>query len=225
MIRRTESSRANTLPAPAKENDVGVQGKKRDAISDKGKNAAVGAGERRPLAMAGTGQQAATAPLVRRARTAGPATTAGPSRDAATKRKATSTTTKLSVAAPPAAMPRSRSTTTSLDPLQELETNVDESEGESSRKRRKTTTPLESETAELVDEGLYDADGQELILSSGRKAGIAQRSPQRVKAKDDGWFDLDAEDEGDPSMVSEYVIEAFEYMRHLEVSRVILRRD
>jgi hypothetical protein len=32
------------------------------------------------------------------------------------------------------------------------------------------------------------------------------------------WDDLDAEDAGDPLMVSEYVVEIFEYMRHLEVT-------
>lgn len=33
-----------------------------------------------------------------------------------------------------------------------------------------------------------------------------------------GWDDLDAEDDGDPLMVSEYVVEIFNYMRQLEVS-------
>lgn len=32
------------------------------------------------------------------------------------------------------------------------------------------------------------------------------------------WDDLDAEDAGDPLMVSEYVVEIFDYMRHLEVT-------
>ena len=104
-------------------------------------------------------------------------------------------------------------------PLKELETNTELDEAESSRKRRKTTTPLlESDHADLVDEAQYDEDGQEILLSSGRKSGTSLKSPKRTRAKDEGWFDLDAEDEGDPSMVSEYVIEAFQYMHRLEVS-------
>ena len=33
----------------------------------------------------------------------------------------------------------------------------------------------------------------------------------------EGWRDLDAEDEGDPLMVSEYVGEIFEYLKEIEV--------
>jgi hypothetical protein len=62
---------------------------------------------------------------------------------------------------------------------------------------------------------VYDDDGQEVILSSGRK-GTYLQSPKRA-AKDEGWTDLDAEDEGDPAMVAEYVIDAFNYMLAIEV--------
>lgn len=34
------------------------------------------------------------------------------------------------------------------------------------------------------------------------------------------WDDLDAEDENDPLMVAEYVVEIFDYMKQLEVSRL-----
>ena len=37
-------------------------------------------------------------------------------------------------------------------------------------------------------------------------------------AKDEGWEDLDKEDEDDPVMVAEYVVEIFEYLKKLEVS-------
>ncbi|EJT45753.1 g2/mitotic-specific cyclin cdc13 [Trichosporon asahii var. asahii CBS 2479] len=57
----------------------------------------------------------------------------------------------------------------------------------------------------------YDADVPEL------KVERIQRSPRPV-AKDAGWTDLDAEDEGDPTMVSEYVIDAFNYMMELETT-------
>jgi hypothetical protein len=36
--------------------------------------------------------------------------------------------------------------------------------------------------------------------------------------KDLGWVDLDAEDADDPLMVSEYVVEVYEYLREIEVS-------
>jgi len=41
-----------------------------------------------------------------------------------------------------------------------------------------------------------------------------------LRAKDEGWEDLDAEDEGDPTMVAEYVVDAFNHMMAIEVSRV-----
>ncbi|TXT07254.1 hypothetical protein VHUM_03424 [Vanrija humicola] len=55
----------------------------------------------------------------------------------------------------------------------------------------------------------YDEDNKEFELATVRL------SPKR-KAKDAGWTDLDAEDEGDPSMVSEYVVDAFKYMMEIE---------
>jgi G2/mitotic-specific cyclin 1/2 len=95
---------------------------------------------------------------------------------------------------------------------------------EPARKKRKTSSPVlakpeeEEDNEDLADPGVYDEDGQELQLSSGRK-GTSLRSPKRAtRAKDEGWTDLDAEDEGDPAMVSEYVIDAFNYMMRIEVS-------
>lgn len=71
--------------------------------------------------------------------------------------------------------------------------------------------PEEEEVADVLQVADYDADVPEL------KVERIQRSPRPV-AKDLGWTDLDAEDEGDPTMVSEYVIDAFNYMMELEVS-------
>lgn len=95
---------------------------------------------------------------------------------------------------------------------------------EPARKKRKTSSPVlaareeEDDNEDLADPAVYDDDGQEVQLSSGRK-GTSLRSPKRVaRAKDEGWTDLDAEDEGDPAMVSEYVIDAFNYMMRIEVS-------
>lgn len=69
--------------------------------------------------------------------------------------------------------------------------------------------PPEDEVADVLQVADYDADVPEL------KVERIQRSPRPV-AKDAGWTDLDAEDEGDPTMVSEYVIDAFNYMMELE---------
>jgi hypothetical protein len=77
----------------------------------------------------------------------------------------------------------------------------------------------EEDDEDLADPGVYDEDGQEVLLSSGRK-GTRLQSPKRaIRAKDEGWTDLDAEDEGDPAMVAEYVVDAFKYMLAIEVGR------
>ncbi|WRT64794.1 uncharacterized protein IL334_001728 [Kwoniella shivajii] len=125
---------------------------------------------------------------------------------------------------------RSRSTTAAststtatvpeTKPLKERKPNIGVDE-EPLRKRRKTSTPppfaeQEEEEAKHHDvDGIYDHDGREVLLSSGSKQAVGLRSPKR-KAKDDGWTDLDAEDEGNPSMVSEYVVDAFDYMLSIE---------
>ncbi|KAK4683426.1 G2/mitotic-specific cyclin 2, partial [Tremellales sp. Uapishka_1] len=84
-------------------------------------------------------------------------------------------------------------------------------------KRRRTSTPPVVEEAEddVTDAGHYDEDGQEILLSSGGRR-IRAQSPVRLARADDGWTDLDAEDEGDPSMVSEYVVDAFKYLMEIE---------
>lgn len=63
---------------------------------------------------------------------------------------------------------------------------------------------------EVGEDGLI-VDGKELLLLSGSKNVIVFRL-FKIKVKDDGWMDLDVEDEGDLIMVSEYVVEVFKYM-------------
>ncbi|EIM23191.1 G2/M-specific cyclin NimE [Wallemia mellicola] len=63
--------------------------------------------------------------------------------------------------------------------------------------------------------------GDELLLEAQRFEADEERrrlakAKQNLPAADEGWEDLDAEDEGDPLMVSEYVVEIFEYMKVLE---------
>lgn len=78
------------------------------------------------------------------------------------------------------------------------------------------TPPREVADDDVLHATNYDADVPELQVER------IQRSP-RI-AKDAGWYDLDAEDEGDPTMVSEYVIDAFNYMMEVEVSLILRGR-
>ena len=105
-------------------------------------------------------------------------------------------------------------------PLTEKPLNVQgEREAEPARKRRKTSTPppiTDEESSE--DEVPYTEDGREVFPGKIYHGGL--KSPKRKSfAKDMGWTDLDAEDDGDPMMASEYVIDAFNYMLEVEVSR------
>ena len=126
---------------------------------------------------------------------------------------------------PPSRPASSRSTTHDEGILKGREQNIPEGhvqpiEPEPARKKRKTSSPALEEDEDLADPAVYDDDGQEVILSSGRK-GTYLQSPKRA-AKDEGWTDLDAEDEGDPAMVAEYVIDAFKYMLAIEVGPSIV---
>ncbi|KAK8847391.1 hypothetical protein IAR55_005249 [Kwoniella newhampshirensis] len=174
--------------------------------------------ERKPLATTQASQAAAQRPARSTASTTSGAVNVKDEKVIG-KRKA--------VVQPPSKIPsRSRSTTASTSttvtapetkPLKERKPNVDD---EPSRKRRKTSTPPpgileDQEGRDLVDEAHYDVDGREILLSSGSQQAVGLRSPKR-KAKDEGWTDLDAEDEGNPTMVSEYVVDAFNYMLAIE---------
>lgn len=88
---------------------------------------------------------------------------------------------------------------------------VYKAEEEHAAKRPKTTSE---------HEGLRDYDDEE-----GEEAASKVRRNQTAVngrgMKDEGWVDLDEGDEDDPLMVSNYVVEVYEYMRDLEVSRVL----
>ena len=228
VIKKSESSKS-IVRARAALGEVTNAGKVKSASGgDKGKAKA----ERKPLLSTNVGSHAALA--MRRTRssvTDGARSrqgTAEKEKVPAGKRKtAPGTSAAGSSALSRPLVPRSRSTTVSTSatsavdnkPLAERALNVDiqhEPEDEPLAKRRKTSTPpLEPE--DDFDEAQYDEDGQEIILSSESKP-IGLKSPKREGAKDEGWEDLDLEDEGDPTMVSEYVVDAFQYLMDLEVS-------
>jgi hypothetical protein len=47
--------------------------------------------------------------------------------------------------------------------------------------------------------------------------GQAEAGPVAKKSRFEGWEDLDKDDDMDPLMVNEYVVEIFDYMKELEV--------
>ncbi|TYJ52412.1 hypothetical protein B9479_006987 [Cryptococcus floricola] len=227
VIKRTRSTATassqgkeaeNAKPAPAERerrmlgevrNGKGAGEKKDGGVGKEGKKGV--REERKPLAMATTRQgQRPT-----RAASAQPA--GAGDRDRVTgKRKAPVVSSKTT----------GRARSTGAEPLQDARTRtvvkVEQKpivEDEEPRaKRRKTSSPALQE----VDEERYEAEeegpkveGREVLLSSGSKGAVGLRSP-KAKSKDHGWMDLDAEDEGDPTMVSEYVVEAFQYMMDIQ---------
>ncbi|WWD00554.1 hypothetical protein V866_007488 [Kwoniella sp. B9012] len=231
LKRGVSASSTTTLKGSAAKNGengkVDLAAKRRAALGEvtngEGKKGLSSKEERKPLATTQTSSQ--TIPTRRTTRT----TSSTSASVAAVREEKVTVTGKRKATVPSSRIPsRSRSATSAststtatapeTKPLKERKPNVDE---EPSRKRRKTSTPPpfaeqeEEEDARPIDVGLYDQDGTEILLSSGSKGAVGLRSPKR-KAKDDGWTDLDAEDEGNPSMVSEYVVDAFNYMLSIE---------
>jgi hypothetical protein len=242
VLKRPHSSAAVSAPAatankpavaPSKTTTVGTKrsalgevtnaGKKDSLKSVKGKED--GVKEKRALQQTSSAQIRASTVVAgpaRRTRSSGASTLipqVAAAVEPAPKRR---TTSRIPVAA------RSRSTTASTTSatLRERKLNVavevkEIVEPEPLRKKRKTSSPAfeeEPDEDDLADEALYDEDGEEVIFSSGGR-GTRLKSPERAtRAKDAGWTDLDLEDDGDPSMVSEYVVDAFNYMLSIEVS-------
>lgn len=97
-------------------------------------------------------------------------------------------------------------TSTAQRPSRALQSTASLTDAGPSPKRFRKSTPED----DVFVGHHYDADHQEVEIGAP--------GPKRQRLKDDGWTDLDAEDEGDPTMVSEYVVEAFNYMREVEVS-------
>jgi G2/mitotic-specific cyclin 1/2 len=199
----------------------------KDNVAKGGKGKDEGAKEKRALQQTSSAQipaSAAVAGPARRTRSStGAAAVVAPVVEPAPKRR---TTSRIPVAARSRSTTASTSTTVADGRLKERKLNIaietkEVVEPEPARKKRKTSSPAPEEDTEqddLADEGLYDEDGREVVLNSGGRA-TRLRSPERVtRAKDAGWTDLDAEDDGDPTMVSEYVVDAFNYMLAIEVS-------
>lgn len=54
------------------------------------------------------------------------------------------------------------------------------------------------------------------VVKSTTTPFVSQVDKENINPVD--WDDLDAEDSGDPLMVSDYVVEIFDYMKELEVN-------
>lgn len=75
-------------------------------------------------------------------------------------------------------------------------------------KKRRTSSEV-GEELEVVDEGNeYEVDGAE-----------------PVEEEDQGWDDLDREDDDDPLMVSEYVADIFGYLKEVEVRHIQIQKE
>lgn len=87
-------------------------------------------------------------------------------------------------------------------------------------KKRRTSSDAADEERKVEDElnlDAVDGDGR-LALHDGEIAfGAVEADPNG-----DDWDDLDAEDIDDPQMVSEYVVEIFEYLKEVEVCRSLI---
>lgn len=82
----------------------------------------------------------------------------------------------------------------------------------------------EDEDEEEHDEEDDDEEEDELAEEEERRVNSKYESEvegQGVRAKDEGWEDLDVGDEEDPLMVSTYVVEVYDYLRELEVRWVL----
>lgn len=236
----TSSAAATTKPAATK---PVVAGTKRSALGEVtnagkkdlvkgGKGKDEGGKEKKALQQTSSAQNSASTLVggpARRTRSSGASTLLPlPAVEPAAKKRIAS---RIPVASRSRSTTASTSTTVTDSRLRERKLNIalevkDHVEPEPARKKRKTSSPALEEEApsevndddDLADDRLYDEDGREIVLSSGGR-GTRCRSPERrSSAKDAGWTDLDAEDDGDPNMVSEYVVDAFEYMLSIEVS-------
>lgn len=107
-----------------------------------------------------------------------------------------------------AASSRSQTTATRRAPPRHIpKPEVDEAEASRAFKKRRTSSdiPEEAAQAEVEVEDVVKVDPGEL----------------EADPEGDEWDDLDAEDADDPLMVSEYVVEIFNYLKKVEVRSFI----
>jgi G2/mitotic-specific cyclin 2 len=99
-------------------------------------------------------------------------------------------------------------------PIEEDEEEEEEDDSHVSKKRRTSSEVGDEERRQVEDELNVENDHDHTVAPGG------ELTLGRVEADPNGdeWDDLDAEDADDPQMVSEYVVEIFEYLKEVEVS-------
>ncbi|KAI3628353.1 G2/mitotic-specific cyclin [Malassezia furfur] len=120
--------------------------------------------------------------------------------------------------------PRTRATVSSL-PTRAGSTQMPT---RSAATRRVLRAKHEAPEAMMIDEAPRDESDKENVhtqqpaerveateVRETKRAKVAEAAP--VRAKDEGWEDLDKDDIDDPLMVAEYVEEIFAYMRQIEL--------
>ncbi|KAF6757755.1 g2/mitotic-specific cyclin cdc13 [Ephemerocybe angulata] len=96
----------------------------------------------------------------------------------------------------------------------EIEQDEEEEHRVFKKRRTSSDAPEPEPQAEEVEE-----EDPEAALHARLEAEMeAFANEPEVDPEHSGWDDLDAEDGDDPLMVSEYVVEIFQYMRQLEIS-------
>ena len=77
----------------------------------------------------------------------------------------------------------------------------------------------EEDVEEEVEESADSADDMDpscQAIAQKHEMDVEERRVKKTKTVQD-WDDLDAEDEDDPLMVSEYVVDIFNYLKKVEV--------
>lgn len=99
----------------------------------------------------------------------------------------------------------------------EPEDEEDEAPAGRDAKRLRTSEP-DPPAGDVFDVGVDEEVAYEEAVKKARLA--FETKPKTLKEGEEGWEDLDAGDEDDPLMVTEYVGEVYDYMLKLEVRTV-----
>lgn len=84
----------------------------------------------------------------------------------------------------------------------------------------RVSTAMVDKSSLPATEDHYEADKENIAPTNISLSHYTKSIPAKTAVKRD-WDDLDAEDAEDPLMVSEYVVEIFDYMRSLEVALLV----
>jgi hypothetical protein len=125
--------------------------------------------------------------------------------------------TRNGVAAPATSKPRSSRSVRRVASKVEEE---DDLEDHREHKKRRTSSEAGELDRQQVEEELNDTEEAELTRQREELVlGVVEADPDG-----DEWDDLDAEDIDDPQMVSEYVVEIFDYLKIVEVGNFLFWR-